>query len=260
MSLDQARLNEGEQNVMAPQRKSLLVVGGTSDIARATALTFAGNGWDVTVSARQLAIAQAEATNIELRSSESTVTAIALDILDTASFASLIDDLPVLPDAVLLAVGLLGDQALAERSTDHAELVMRSNFEGPCLLLASIASRFEERGSGMIVAISSVAGDRGRASNYVYGAAKAGLTAFLSGLRNRLARKGIHVVTVKPGYVRTRMTAGMSLPAALTAEPQEVGQAIFNALEKKRNVIYVRPVWRLMMSCQSRSPGSVYSV
>lgn len=243
---------------MPPRKKSLLVVGGTSDIAKATAFTFAEKGWNVTISGRELPVAQAEAANLELRMPGSAITAVALDILDTASFPSFLDGLPVLPDAVLLAVGLLGDQALAERSFDHATLVMRSNFEGPCLLLGLIASRFEERGSGTIIGISSVAGDRGRASNYVYGAAKAGLTAFLSGLRNRLAVKGVHVLTVKPGFVRTRMTAGMTLPAALTAAPQELAVAIYSAVEKRRNVIYVRPAWRLIMTIIKSIPEGLF--
>jgi len=105
------------------------------------------------------------------------------------------------------------------------------------------------RGTGTIVGISSVAGDRGRATNYVYGSAKAGFTAFLSGLRNRLATRGVHVLTVKPGFVRTKMTEGMKLPPALTAEPQEVARRIYRAAEvKKADAIYVRPVWRLVMT------------
>jgi short-subunit dehydrogenase len=243
---------------MPPDRKSLLVVGGTSDIAKATALTFAEKGWSVTISGRELPVAQAEAANLGLRMPGSAITAVALDILDTASFTPFLDNLPVLPDAVLLAVGLLGDQALAEQRIDHATLVMRSNFEGPCLLMGLIASRFEERGSGTIIGISSVAGDRGRASNYVYGAAKAGLSAFLSGLRNRLAAKGVHVLTVKPGFVRTRMTAGMTLPAALTAEPQELAVSIYSAVEKHRNIIYVRPVWRLIMTIIKSIPEGLF--
>ncbi|MEP9374137.1 SDR family oxidoreductase [Mesorhizobium sp. KR1-2] len=243
---------------MPSQGKSLLVIGGTSDIAKATALTFAKEGWNVTISGRELPATRAEAANLELRIPGSTITAVVLDILDTASFMPLLDSLPVLPDAVLLAVGLLGEQTLAERRTDHAELIMRSNFEGPCLLLGLIASRFEDRGSGTIIGISSVAGDRGRASNYVYGAAKAGLTAFLSGLRNRLAAKGVHVLTVKPGFVRTRMTAGMKLPATLTAEPQELGEAIYSGVQKRRNVIYVRPTWWLVMTIIRSIPESLF--
>ena len=126
--------------------------------------------------------------------------------------------------------------------------MLRTNFEGPALLLGLLAERFLARGSGTLVGVSSVAGDRGRGSNYLYGAAKAGFTAFLSGLRNRLAPKGLRVVTVKPGFVRTQMTAGMKLPPVLTAEPGEVGRAIFTAAEKSsRDVIYVRPIWRPVM-------------
>jgi len=127
--------------------------------------------------------------------------------------------------------------------------VLRSNFEGPASLFTVLANRMAARGSGTLLGISSVAGERGRAANYVYGSAKAGFTAFLSGLRNRLARDktGVHVVTVLPGFVYTQMTQGMDLPAKLTAQPTEVAQAIVNAVEKQRDVIYVRPVWQAVM-------------
>jgi hypothetical protein len=136
---------------------------------------------------------------------------------------------------------------------------MRTNFEGPALLLGLLAERFAARGSGTIVGVSSVAGDRGRASNYLYGAAKAGFTAFLSGLRNRLAPVGIRVVTIKPGFVRTQMTAGMKLPPLLTAEPDEVGRAIFKAAEKGGgDVVYVRPIWRIVMLVIGLIPERVF--
>lgn len=244
--------------IMATQKRSLLVIGGTSDIAKETALTFASNGWTVIISGRDPDDIAAEAANLELRVPGSRVAAAALDILDTESFVPFLDRLPSLPDAVLCAVGLLGNQGQAERDPAHASLIMRSNFEGPGLLLGLIADRFEARGRGAIIGISSVAGDRGRASNYVYGAAKAGLSAFLSGLRNRLAGKGVHVLTVKPGFVRTRMTAGMKLPAALTAEPRELGEAIYRAVEKRRNVIYVRRVWRPIMFLIGSIPETAF--
>ena len=111
----------------------------------------------------------------------------------------------------------------------------------------------------MIAGVSSVAGDRGRASNYAYGAAKAGFTAFLSGLRNRLAKQGVHVLTVKPGFVRTAMTMGMKLPPPITAAPDEVGAAIYRAAEQsRRNVIYVRPIWRLIMGIIVHIPESLF--
>ena len=124
---------------------------------------------------------------------------------------------------------------------------MRSNDEGPALILSGFAERFRARGDGVLVGISSVAGDRGRASNYVYGSAKAGFTAFLSGLRNRLATAGIHVMTVKPGFVRTRMTEHMKLPPIITASPEEVGEAVFAGVDRRKGVIYVRSIRLLVM-------------
>ena len=101
-------------------------------------------------------------------------------------------------------------------------------------------------------------GRQGRATNYVYGSAKAGFTAFLSGMRNRLAGKGVHVVTVLPGFVATQMTEGMDLPEKLTAQPQEVADAITNAVQKKRNVIYVRRIWWLIMLIIRNIPETVF--
>jgi short-subunit dehydrogenase len=135
---------------------------------------------------------------------------------------------------------------------------MRTNFEAPSLLIADAAQRFAQRGSGIIVGISSVAGDRGRASNFVYGSAKAGFTAFLSGLRARHSRSGLRVVTVKPGFVATRMTAGIALPVALTAQPDEVAGAVMRAIDRRRDVVYVRPVWRLIMAVVTHIPEALF--
>jgi short-subunit dehydrogenase len=135
---------------------------------------------------------------------------------------------------------------------------MRSNYEGPALILGLLANRFLERGHGTIVGVSSVAGERGRASNYVYGSAKAGFTAFLSGLRNRLASRGIHVMTVKPGFVRTRMTRGMKLPGPLTASPEVVGQQILTAAAARKDVVYIFPVWRVIMAVIRAIPEAIF--
>ncbi len=139
-------------------------------------------------------------------------------------------------------------------------MVMRTNFEGPALLLGLIAERFASRGRGTIIGVSSVAGDRGRGSNYIYGAAKAGLTAFLSGLRNRLAAAGVRVITVKPGFVRTSMTSGMKLPPMLTAEPEEVAKTIYAAAEtgKGRDVLYVRRLWQPIMFAIRSIPEPIF--
>ncbi|MCJ2081741.1 SDR family oxidoreductase [Methylobacterium sp. J-090] len=239
-------------------RKLMLLVGATSDIGHATALAYAQGGWDVILAARDAAAASRNAADLTARTGRP-VPVLTLDITETTAFTAFVDGLPRLPDTVVSVVGLLGTQARAQSDLDDAALVMRSNFEGPSLLLGLFAERFAARGSGTLVGVSSVAGERGRASNYVYGAAKAGFTAFLSGLRNRLAASGIHVLTVKPGFVRTRMTAGMPLPKLLTAEPAEVGAAIFRGAEvSRRDVIYVRPVWVLVMAIIRAIPERVF--
>jgi len=114
------------------------------------------------------------------------------------------------------------------------------------------------RGSGTLIGISSVAGDRGRATNYVYGSAKAGFTAFLSGLRNRLAKRGVHVMTVKPGFVATKMTEGMDLPDKLTADPDKLARSVLRAAKRRRNIIYVKPVWWLVMLIIRNIPEAIF--
>ena len=180
------------------------------------------------------------------------------DVLDTARHAAFLDGLGELPDTVICVIGLLGDQEESQRSAAVAELVMRTNYTGCCLILGEIANRMEARGAGCIIGISSVAGDRGRAKNYIYGSAKAGFTAFLSGLRARLAPKGVRVITVQPGFVDTRMTAGMDLPKALTAQPAEVARVIHRAQRRGKHVIYVRPIWRLVMAVIKALPEAIF--
>jgi NAD(P)-dependent dehydrogenase (short-subunit alcohol dehydrogenase family) len=170
-----------------------------------------------------------------------------------------VESLDKLPDTVVCVVGLLPDQSRAASDTEYASLALRTNFEGPAILLGLFAESFENRGRGTIVGVSSVAGDRGRASNYVYGSAKAGLTAFLSGLRARLWRSGVRVVTVTPGFVRTRMTAGLVLPPFLTAEPGDVAEAIFRAAETNpRDIVYVRRSWRYVMGIIGTMPEVLF--
>ena len=232
------------------------ILGGRSDIAMACAHAFAAKGDVVTLAARRVETLEADARDIELRFGG----AVALrefDVLaadDLEAFVAGAD----LPDVVICAVGLLGDQGQDERDAANATLVMRSNFEGPALALATYANAMEARGSGVIVGISSVAGDRGRATNYIYGSAKAGFTAFLSGLRNRLAQKGVHVVTVKPGFVATKMTEHMDLPDRLTAAPAEIGRAVVDAVEREKDTIYVRVIWRVIMGIIRLIPERVF--
>jgi len=112
--------------------------------------------------------------------------------------------------------------------------------------MGELANRFEQRGSGVLVGISSIAGDRGRGTNYTYGSAKSGFAAFLSGLRNHLWRSGVHVVTVQPGYVRTRMTDHLDLPGLLTVDPDHVANRIAVAIRRSHDVVHVRRLWRVV--------------
>lgn len=223
-----------------------LVIGATSDIGRAIARKLGSQGCALQLAARDPVRLAAEAADIRVRTGVR-VTEHPCDVLDPDGGVSVIDSLDPCPEVAVCVVGLLGDQQESERDAAAADRVMRTNYVGPGLLMGAMARRFKKRGSGVLVGISSVAGDRGRGTNYVYGSAKAGFTAFLSGLRNSLAAAGVHVVTVKPGFVRTRMTHEIRLPPLLTAAPDEVADVVVRAIRKRRDVVYVRRVWRLIM-------------
>lgn len=242
---------------MTDQRKTLLMIGGTSDIGHATALCFAKAGWAIQLAGRDAEGLARNASDIATRTGVP-VTVHGIDALNAGHLDEFLDGLPALPGVAVSAVGLLGDQHRAESDADHARLIMRTNYEGPALILDALAARMSKVGSGTIVGVSSVAGDRGRASNYFYGSAKAGFTAYLSGLRNRLHRSGVNVLTVKPGFVATRMTAGMKLPAALVASPDEVASAILCAVDRGATTIYVRPVWRWIMAVIRSIPERMF--
>ncbi|WP_338830289.1 SDR family oxidoreductase [Bradyrhizobium sp. 27S5] len=239
--------------------RSVLVIGGSSDIGHATALRYAKEGWRVMLVARDVEAAERNADDIRTRSGVETSVQ-ALDVLQTGQLAGFVAGLPVLPDTVVCVVGELGDQLRAQADPELATTIMRTNFEAPSLLLERFAQAFETRGSGTIVGVSSVAGDRGRASNYYYGAAKAGFSQFLSGLRNRVTLAGkVRVVTVKPGFVRTRMTAHMKLPAPLTVQSDRVAEDIFRAdVTKPRDVIYVARRFWLVMTIICALPESIF--
>ena len=236
---------------------SILVLGGASDMGLAIAHRFAKEGFDVQLAARRPEELERAKADLEVRYSVA-VTLHAFDALDFHGHEAFVASLPKLPYVAVCVVGLLGDQRAHETDLEAAVGVMRANYEGPATILGVIANAFEARGSGTIIGVSSVAGDRGRATNYVYGSAKAGFTAFLSGLRNRLAKKGVHVMTVKPGFVATRMTEGMKLPPALTATPEAVAERIFGAYQKGANVIYAKPVWRLVMAIIVSIPEAIF--
>lgn len=240
-------------------KPAVLIIGARSDIGNAIARKFAAEGYAIQLAARNSEGLDIEKRDIELRYGAE-VTLHEFDALSIDTHEEFLNNLPRLPEIAISTIGLMGRQEESERNHIAASHVMRSNYEGPASILALLANRFEQRGSGTLVGISSVAGERGRATNYVYGSAKAAFTAFLSGLRNRLARRGVHVVTVLPGFVATKMTEGMDLPAALTADPKEVAVAIERAVLRKRNIVYVRPVWQLIMLIIRNIPERFFKV
>ncbi|MEO0773006.1 MAG: SDR family oxidoreductase [Pseudomonadota bacterium] len=236
---------------------AVLILGGRSDIGLAIGKVYASEGHAVQLAARNAETLEAEKTDIALRHGVD-VSLHEFDALDVESHEAFVAGLPTLPETVVCAVGALGEQENSEQDHATARMVMRSNFEGPVNILAVLANAFEERGSGVIIGISSVAGDRGRATNYIYGAGKAGFTAYLAGMRNRLAEKGVHVLTVKPGFVATRMTEGMDTPEKLTTDPDTLARAVFKAAKRRRNEVYLKPIWWLVMLIIRNIPEMVF--
>lgn len=152
----------------------------------------------------------------------------------------------------------MGDQEKAQSDFAESRKIIESNYLGAVSVLNIIADDYELSGQGVIVGVSSVAGDRGRQSNYIYGSAKAGFTAYLSGLRNRLAKKNVHVMTLKPGFIKTKMVAGLKTPAPLTALPDKLASYVYKAIGKKRNVVYYLPLWRYIMTIIVVIPESIF--
>ncbi len=232
---------------MSAPRKAL-IFGATSAMAQQVARRLAAAGAELVLVARDERKLGSVVADARIRGA-SRVEAMAADLNESDRHESLVagafETLREV-DLVLVAQGLLGDSDACEREASLAARVLLTNFASPALLLERVARRMARQGSGTIVGISSVAGDRGRQSNYVYGSAKAGLTAYLAGLRNRLAPAGVHVVTVKPGFVDSPMTAGLE-KNRLFAPPSAVAEAILRAVERRRDVVYVPGFWRLIM-------------
>jgi len=191
--------------------KTLLILGATSDIAQACAQEFAANGFDIILAARNSGDLASVKSDLEIRHQITVYTSV-FDAENFGSHAAFYSGLPVPPDVVLYAVGYLGEQKRAEGNWSEAERIINTNYVGGVSILSIVANDLESRGSGTIIGISSVAGDRGRKSLYIYGSAKSGFSTFLAGLRHRLASSNVTVITVKPGFVETKMTANIDLP------------------------------------------------
>jgi len=238
---------------------SVLVLGATSAIAQATIRIYAVKGACLYLVARNAEKLNAVATDARVRGAVETHTR-TLDLDDTNAHAGLLSDvaqkLPNL-DIVLIAHGTLGEQAEGERDFAAAENVFQTNFLSAVSLLTRLANDFERRRVGTIAVISSVAGDRGRKSNYIYGTSKAALTVFLEGLRARLDCQGVHVLTIKPGFVATPMTAHLK-QTLLFASPEKIARGIVLAIERKSEVVYLPWFWRPIMFIIRAVPERVF--
>lgn len=239
--------------------QKVVIIGATSAIAEATARLYASRGARLFLIARSSQKLQDIASDLKVRGA-SAVEFATLDVNDTAMHSSVLDqawNFLRAPDVVLLAHGTLPDQKACEASVETALVEFATNATSTIALLTLIAHRMQSSGQGTIAVISSVAGDRGRASNYLYGAAKAAISTFLSGLRQRLNSDGVNVLTIKPGFVDTPMTRDFK-KGALWAKPEAIARGILKAIDRHRSVAYLPWFWSGIMLIIKHVPESVF--
>ena len=234
---------------MSAPSKRVLILGATSAIAQAAARRWATTGnYSFCLIARDPVKLRAVAADLQVRGAKSVVE-IVCDLDDCRGHSTVLDravqQLRGL-DIALIAYGVLGDQLAAEKSYDAAAAVLQTNLISPISLLTWLANYFEPRKAGTIAIISSVAGDRGRGSNYIYGTSKAGINVMAQGIRNRLSASGVRVVTVKPGFVDTPMTAAIA-KNAMFSTPEKVAKDICRSVEKGPEIVYTPWFWRWIM-------------
>jgi decaprenylphospho-beta-D-erythro-pentofuranosid-2-ulose 2-reductase len=238
----------------------ILIVGGSSAIAAACAREWAKEGASFMLAGRHETRLAAIAQDLSVRGAQRVGTFV-LDVNDFAQHKAMLDaaiaELGHI-DIVLLAHGTLSDQSECERDPAAAVREITVNALSTIALLTLLAGTFEAQKSGAIAVISSVAGDRGRPSNYVYGTAKAAVTTFCEGLRARLFKSNVKVLTIKPGFVDTPMTAGLALPAALVASPERVAADIVRAVSRGKDSIYTPWFWAQIMLVIRALPGFVF--
>jgi decaprenylphospho-beta-D-erythro-pentofuranosid-2-ulose 2-reductase len=239
--------------------QKILIIGATSAIAEATARLFAARGDRLHLLARNRERLETMAKDLKIRGAES-VSFDVFDVNDIPGHTALLDAANAALDGIdvaLIAHGTLPDQKACEQDFSVALEELNTNAIGTLSLLTHLANRFEQQRHGVIAAISSVAGDRGRQSNYVYGTAKAAVTTFLQGLRNRLSKSGVTVLTIKPGFVDTPMTADFR-KGLLWASPERVGHDILKAISASRDVLYTPWFWRPVMTLICSIPERVF--
>ncbi len=236
---------------------SVLILGAASDMAIALADVYAAKGYDVMLAARNCNRLSNLASDLKIKYNVNTVLA-EFDALKFESHKEFFESLHPKPDITICVFGYLGDQEKGMEDWKEAENIIHTNYTGAVSILNIVAAHYAKEGKGSIAGISSVAGERGRQSNYLYGSAKAGFTAYLSGLRNRMTQHNVHVLTVLPGFVYTSMTEHLKLHTLLTAHPEDVAKSVYKAIAKRKNVIYVKWFWRWIMLIIKLIPEFVF--
>ena len=237
--------------------KYALIIGAKSDIAKALAHTFASKDYSLYLAGRNITELEDFKKDLSIRYNVN----IELKEFDVVAFDThqvFYDSLEVKPTVSILSSGYMNEQDICQNDFTEALNTINVNYTGCVSILNIIANDYELKKEGDIIGISSVAGDRGRKTNYIYGSSKAAFSSYLSGLRNRLFTSGVHVLTVKPGFVYTKMTENLELPAKLTAQPQQIAEAIYNAFTKKTNILYSKSIWRLIMLIITNIPESIF--
>lgn len=240
--------------------QKILIIGATSAIAEATARLYAEEGANLYLMARNEDRLTTIAADLKIRGSVSVGTA-HFEANDHETHQALLERAYVVLgsfDTVLIAQGTIGDQKASQACVEKAMRELQTNAMSTIALLTRLANMMETQQRGTLAVISSVAGDRGRPSNYVYGTAKAAVTTFCEGLRARLFKSGVHVLTIKPGMVDTPMTAGMELPGIMLAKPEDVAKDIVKAIKKGKDVLYTPWYWKYVMTGIIHLPKGVY--
>lgn len=244
-----------------PSMPSVVIFGAASEIARAMADEFARKGYALALAGRNTGELEVIADDLRIRH-QRPCHVLPFDAEDLESHAGLVDTCTAafgaLPDGVVVCFGFLPDQAAAQRDFALAKKCLDVNHTGAMSVLERFAAEMEARRWGFLAAVSSVAGDRGRKSNYHYGAAKAALTTYLEGLRHRLHASGVRVTTLKPGFVDTRMTFGMKVPAPLLTSAEKAGRLCVRAILRGRGTAYVPEYWRLILLLIRHLPEFIF--
>lgn len=237
--------------------KYVLIIGAKSDIAKELARIYAQNGYNLYLAGRNIHEIEEMANDLKIRYGVEVVLK-EFDITAFDTHKDFYDQLNPKPFGVIVSSGYMADQKECERDWSKTLNTINVNYTGAVSILNIVANDMEQRKEGFIIGISSVAGDRGRKTNYIYGSSKAGFSAYLSGLRNRLFSSNVRVLTVKPGFVYTKMTAHLKLPPILTSKPEEVARDIFNAQQKGKDVLYTKWIWRYIMLIIKHIPEGIF--